>query len=254
LLSAAVEFLFGPNAPSGPSEEERWKLRGAVIADKSISRNNGPISLQEFAPFVDSPPSSWDDTTRIVSEGLLIVAHFNGKPAGRALDEIKDLSKASFDFPELLAESRFATHYSGREGSNEDTDLFYINESSTTLTPPRNTTDRYTLPQFLYEERKMLTKLTAKQFYHCLFVAVLNLIGVIWFAQALEIGGILEQSLGSSLVTALKRGLIPVLLFYSKLFFSIPTVRLLYILGWNRFCKNRNHRRRELATLLLTEQ
>lgn len=243
LLSVAVEFLFGHNAPTGPSEEEKWKLRGAVIVDKSQ-----PIALCELSPYFDSPPFSLDDSARIVSEGLLIVAHFNGKPAGKSSlkDETEDLSKALFGFPELLAESRFATHYT-KDIFLEDTSLFYAEETTTRIASP----DRYTLPEYLIEQRKGLTKLTSKQFYHCLLVAILNAVGVVWFAQALVPGGILEQSLGHNFVLGLKQILIPVLLFYAKFFFFIPAVRLVYILGWNRFCNERNRRRKEFATLLL---
>ena len=60
LLSIAVEFLFGPNSPPAPTEEEKWKLRGAIIVNKSLSQE-GSLSLRELAPFVDSPPSNWEN-------------------------------------------------------------------------------------------------------------------------------------------------------------------------------------------------
>jgi hypothetical protein len=251
LLSVAVEFLFGPTTPSGPSEEEKWRLRGAVIVDKSLSRN-GAISLRELAPFADSPPASWTGIALVVSEGLLVVSHFNGKPAGKPLDETEDLSTSLFDFPELLAESRFAIHYSGpRIGDEEDNDsIFFIRETQVSSS---NRDELNSLPDYLHEQRKVLTKLSSKQFYHCLFVAILNFIGVIWFAQSLEPGGILQQSLGA-IGPTLKWGLIPVLLFYAKVFFLIPMVRLIYIVVWNQFCTRRNTRRLKLATSLQAKE
>jgi hypothetical protein len=92
------------------------------------------------------------------------------------------------------------------------------------------------IPAHLYEHRKVFTKLTTKDFYHCLLIAILNFVGVLWFAQSLELGGILQQIL-EGFGEALKWGLIPVLQFYSKLFFFIPGVRLAYIFGWNEFCR-----------------
>ena len=254
LLSLAVEFLYGPNSSPGPSEEDKWKLRGAFIVDKSSSRGNGPISLSEISPYVDSPPGSLEDDACIVSEGLLIVAHFNGKPSGTTVDETESASRMLFDFPELMAEGRFVTNYAGNRGDVvpfEDLDLFYVRESASPM--PHRTTDRYALPEYLYEERKVLTKLTRKQFGHCFLVASLNFFGVIWFAQSLEPEGVLGQTLRPPLVTTLKRGLIPILLFYAKFFFCIPSVRLIYILGWNHFCNQRNEKRRDLATTLKLE-
>lgn len=245
LLSVAVEFLFGPSSPPAPSEEEKWRLRGAVIMDKSLSRN-GSISLRELAPFVDAPPASWKGSARVVSEGLLVVSHFNGKPAGKSLEESEDLSTSLFDFPELVAESRFATHYSGpRIGDTESSNIFFLTETIA----PSNRDELNLLPDHLHEERRVLTKLTSKQFYHCLFIAILNLFGVIWFAQSLEPAGILGQSLGT-FGSTLKWGLIPVLLFYAKGFFAIPLIRLSYIFVCNQVCTSRNKRRRELAISL----
>lgn len=252
LLSIAVEFLFGPNSPPGPTEEEKWKLRGAIIVDKSLSRS-GPLLLRELAPFVDSPPANWENTRQIVSEGLLIVTHFNGRPSSTSKEENGDQSTAAFDFPELVSESRYSTHYSGPSQEElaalEQKSIFFAIEKSTSC---QNRDELNPLPEFLYEEYKSLTKLTPKQFFHCFAVALLNLVGVIWFAQSLEPGGILDQSFGSVAPT-LRWSLIPILLFYAKFFFSIPAMRLIYILIWNKRCRLRNNRRRKLARLLLEE-
>lgn len=252
LLSIAVEFLFGPTSPPGPTEEEKWKLRGAIIVDKSLSRN-GSLSLRELAPFADSPPSNWENKKQIISEGLLIVAHFNGKPSRASKDEAGDLSIAAFDFPELVSESRFCTQYSGPSeaelASLEQKSLFFLTEKTISS---RNRDELNPLPDYLYEEYKSLTKLTPKQFLHCFVVALLNLIGVVWFEQSLEPGGILDQSLGP-VASTLRWSLIPILLFYAKFFFSIPAMRLIYILIWNKRCRLRNNRRRKLARLLAEE-
>ncbi|CAJ1940412.1 unnamed protein product [Cylindrotheca closterium] len=252
LLSVAVEFLFGPNSPPSPTEEEKWKLRGAIIVDKSLSRN-GSITLRELAPFVDSPPSNWENKRQIISEGLLIIAHFNGKPSRVSKDGDGDTSTAAFDFPEIVSESRFSTHYSGPSQEEvavlEQKSLLFVTEKTISSS---NRDELNPLPKFLYEEYKSLTQLTQKQFLHCFAVALLNLIGVIWFAQSLEPGGILDQSLGP-VSSTLRWSLIPILLFYAKFFFSIPAMRLVYILIWNKRCRLRNNRRRKLAKLLEVE-
>lgn len=244
-LSVAVEYLFHSNSKS-PSEEEKWRLRGAVIVDLSVGKS-GPISLELLSPFVDNPPSGLDATASIVSECLLIVSYFNGKPAGKILDEGQDTTKARFVFPELVSEGRFSTNYSGPvDADNTDRHIFdgifYAKERQRILS---SINDR---PAYLHENFKVLTVLTRKQFLQINLVAVLNFLGVVWFAQSLEQGGILQQSLGPSFVLVLQRTLIPVLLFYAKLFFCIPAARLFYIVGWNWFCKQRNQRRRQLAT------
>jgi hypothetical protein len=247
LLSVAVEFLFGSTTPSGPSEADKWRLRSAVIVEKSTA-----ISLEELSPYADVPPASLKDGARVVSEGLLVVAHFNGIPS-----KTEESTENLFIFPELISESTMATRYedpssdTGTEDDSRWAGLFYVNESSSTSsTNPRSgNRSMTTTPNCLYEQHKNFTKLTSKQFYHCLLVAVLNFIGVVWFAQSLEPGGILEQNIGS-VGPALKWGIIPVLWFYARLFFFIPGVRLAYIFGWNEFCQRRNQRRGQLAVAL----
>jgi hypothetical protein len=170
--------------------------------------NNAPISLQELSPYVDAPPASLDDTARVVSEGLLVVAHFNGVPSKSSADQ-KDSSKTVFGFPELISESQANVRYDDPNSENEDATklegLFYAKEA-TTMSPRSGA-----IPKYLYEQRKVFTKLSSKQFYHCLLIAVLNFIGVVWFAQSLEPGGILENSIGK-FGAALKWSLSPVLL------------------------------------------
>ena len=81
LLSVVVEFLFGPSPfPPGPTELERWKLRGAVIIALSSKASQQGVSLEELAPYSDNPPASLEDISSIVSEGLRVVSHFNGVP------------------------------------------------------------------------------------------------------------------------------------------------------------------------------
>ena len=74
LLSVVVEFLFGPSSFwPGPTEFERWKLRGLAVINISSSANRWSgqgLSLEELSPYADSPPASLDDSAIIVSEGL----------------------------------------------------------------------------------------------------------------------------------------------------------------------------------------
>ncbi len=252
LLSLAVEFLFGPEKAPGPSEADRWRLRGAVILQYHQHQQQS-LALQDWSPYLDSPPSSLKDTRKILAEGLLVVAHFNGIPASQ--DESPgDPTQARFTFPELLAESTVSgSHYDDPDTIQKATleplsrweGLFFKSEAANRTTP------RSTVPPYLYEETLAFTSLAANEFYRCLLVAVLNALGVLWFAQSLQIGGILEQFLAPSVVHGLQWSLIPVLSFYAKLFFTIPTIRLICILIWNERCRMRNDRRSHLANQLL---
>jgi len=243
LLSLAVEFLYGPEKSPGPSAADRWRLRGALILQEQT------LTLQDWTPYLDSPPASLNDTSKIVAGGLLVVAHFNGVPASQ--DELPDNpAQARFVFPELMAESILSgSHYDDPNTIQKATlpipsrwdGLFYQSDTA----PP--TTPRSTVPPFLYEEKMAFTSLTAHDFYRCLLVATLNALGVMWFAQSLQLGGILEQFLAPSVVHGLQWTLIPVLTFYAKLFFAIPTIRLIYIIIWNELCRMRNIRRSNFA-------
>jgi hypothetical protein len=248
LLSVAVEFLFGPTSPTAPTEADKWRLRGAFIEQKSLP-NSTSISLEELSPYSDNPPASLNETSKVVSEGLAVVAHFNGVPSD--VDKsITGIGKAHFIFPELIAESKIATRYDDPLDTTTDDEslegLFYIKEASASH---GRTTRTGEVPSFLKEDRVVFTKLQSKQFYHCLGLGVLNVLGVLWFAQSLEPGGILEPSLGAA-GDALKWGVIPVLKIYAKLFFAIPATRLLWIMGCNMFRKKRNVRRGGLASAL----
>ena len=252
LLSVAVEFLFGSTVSSGPSQAEKWKLRSAVIVQKSTIGNSS-ISLQEFIPYSDSPPDTLEDKPRVVSEGLLVVSHFNGQPVKCDEPVSEDLSKAKFCFPELISEGNTATNYRDiRIGSSVDNKrslfdgFFYAKETNNEAFTGSNRVD---LPKCLLEEYKVFSKLTSKEFFRCLIVALLNFLGVVWFDQSLNPDGILHDNLGS-FGTSLKWGLIPVLQFYAKLFFIIPSIRIAYLLGWNELCKRRNLRRAYLASSL----
>jgi hypothetical protein len=273
LLSLAVEFLFGTSKPPGPTEADRWRLRSTVILEKSQQSKSSSVPLQAMSPFLDSPPGSLEDVAKVVTEGLLVVAYFNGVPASDTKNDslVKkevDLAKAQFVFPELLAESSHSTaRYDdpsiihqvtltfGAQATSRWAGLFYQKDATHHSTPSNRTGGRTnSTPPFLNEQTIVFTALTSKQFYHCLLVGILNWIGVIWFAQSLEIGGILEQFLAPGVVQALRWGLIPVLRFYANLFFTIPFVRLVYILVWNEMCMRRNRRRSHLAAQLAAEQ
>jgi hypothetical protein len=269
LLSSLVEFLFGPTTSPGPSEADRWRLRSAVIVEKASSdngNNSTSMTLQEFAPFADSPPSSLDDTFQIVKEGLSVVAHFNGVPSSHDDTTKQDQTKALFNFPELIAEGHMSTRYDDPQlwncyttisERNRWENFFYVTTESSSTTSstastasPNNMRRGSTIPKFLYEQYKPYTTLSRNQFTHCSSIAILNFVGVIWFAQSLQPGGILEDTLPDGFVKILKVGLIPILWFYARLFLIIPLARLIYIFIWNELCQQRNHMREILSNSL----
>ena len=117
ILSIIVEFLFGPSPfQPGPSEFDKWKIREHFILTKHTTQEEGGISMIQFLPFVDSPPSPllqesqlWENCqTR--TECLKIITHFNGVPYNPQPCETLETSssssessfKAHFVFPELI--------------------------------------------------------------------------------------------------------------------------------------------------------
>lgn len=262
LLTSLVEFLFGPNQPMRPSEADKWRLRSAVIMEKSsgTGRNgNSAVSLAELSPYADSPPESIDDEFKVLTEGLVVVSYFNGVPSSqtRTADEggTDTTSKSKdaaflFDFPELMAESHMNIRYDDLVDASHESqkdswkNFFFMSDETGTQTTTLSS--RSETPSFLFERRKVFSSLSKQKFVHCLLVASLNLLGVLWFAQSLAPGGLLQESLGGFGHT-LRSTLIPILWFYGRLFFAIPTVRLGYILAWNRSCRSRNNQREKLA-------
>ena len=237
LLSMAVEFLFGPIpfAP-GPTEMEKWKLRAAVIMEQASS-NDGSVTLANLSPYVDDPPDSLADDVKIQTGGLTIVTHFHGIPK-----PTEDNDK-HFLFPELLAESMHATTYEEVPDSDNDSWQALLYVPDIVLWSP---TGR--LPSSLQERRYRLTMLGSKQFVTCITVGSLNLIGVWWLALSLYPGGVLNDFIRNvTVVGVLQRTIVPVLQFYSVLFFALPVGRLAVILGFNSTREARNRKRADLA-------
>ena len=270
LLSLAVEFLFGPEKPPSPLDADRWRLRGVVILERSQGSKTSSVSLRELSPYLDSPPASLNDVSKIVSEGLLVVAHFSGVPAPKSDDTPgdpkKDASSSSaealFIFPELLGESHMTiSRYDDVQCIQKASmalekqphrwkDLFWRTQEDTGHSSPASSTLTTGTPPFLHEDKMVFTSLSSKDFFRCLLVAVLNFLGVLWFAQSLVLGGILEGFLPPQVTIGLQWALIPILLFYAKLFFVIPAIRLSYLFIWNEMCMWRNRRRYRLASEL----
>lgn len=251
LLSVAVEFLFGPTPFNpGPSEGEKWRLRGAAIVRLSSTPFQG-LSLEELSPYSETPPASLDHVAGVVAGGLLIVAHFNGVPV--ANDESSSLgpTKARFTFPELLAESSFTTiNFEESPDTDDGTweSLLYTKETTISSHWGRENT-----MNFLHERRYVLTRLESKQFLHCVGLGVLNFIGVLFLQQSLEPGGVLDVGSSGFFAVATKQVLVPVLRFYAILFFALPGARLLFILVLNALRGRRNRRRSDLVKTLMRE-
>jgi hypothetical protein len=230
-------------------------LRSAAmvqLATKNRATGSG-VSLEEMAPYVDFPPHSPEDSARIVEQGLLIVSHFNGVPVkAEAEHDItsSDVRKATFAFPELMAESSVVTRYEHVEDSDDGSweGLLYAKSRAPS---GRRTTG---IPPYLKEERYKFTRLAPNQLLHCIVLGTLNLFGVIWFGQSLLPGGVMEVAPDSVLAAFLLSGLLPVLTFYALLFFSVPLARLLLVIVLNYFRQQRNRRRARLVsqTLLMT--
>jgi hypothetical protein len=248
ILSVAVEFLFGPTPfCPGPSESDRWKLRADVLVQLASTSGAKGLSLEELAPYVDSPPASLDDSAGIIGQGLMVVAHFNGVPTNE--QEEGGAIKSRFIFPELMAESSAVGRYEAPLGDNDDdgtwASLLYAKEPVSS--PRRKTLET---PCSLKEVYYKLTTLSSQQLIHCSLLGFLNLIGVLWLSRSIEKGGIIEVQDGSPMAGFLRKGLLPLLRFYAVLFFVLPGGRLLLILVLNSLRRQRNVRRENLARAL----
>jgi hypothetical protein len=270
LLSSLVEFLFGPTLPPRPSEADKWRLRSAVIVEKASNsrRNTRSISLQELAPYADSPPSSLEESFQVIREGLAVVAYFNGVPSHTSSTDNKQSthvdtegdSTALFDFPELIAEGHDKGRYDDpnfwEQAHNVSEDnhrwkgFFYCDEASEGSSTSSQAASRSAIPKFLYESPTSFTTLSRNHFTHCTMIALLNFIGVLWFAQSVEPGGILYDYLNVTFGNFLRHGLIPVLWFYARVYLLTPFGRMVYLLIWNELCQQRNQKRSHLAMQL----
>ena len=257
LLSVVVEFLFGPNPFSpGPTESDRWKLRGAVIVSLSSQPNReSGVSLEELAPYSDSPPASLEDSASVVSEGLRIVSHFNGVPVLTAADGKSTANeKARFIFPELMAEA--STGMSMNAFSHLYPDLSPLSwenmlfaKDTLTFAPRSQEAVHDACPDQLYEKYYVLSKLQSKQFGQCCLLGSLNFIGIVWLRQSIGRDGLLQISNRTLYVIA--DGILAVLYFYAKLFFALPLARLVvFVVCCNYFVRRRNERRTIVAKAL----
>lgn len=254
LLSIVVEFLFGPSpfAP-GPNPRQVGLLRAAALT--KLSHEHNSVTLEQMAPFTESPPKDLEDTRTIVQQGMMIVGYFHGIPSQHFPDTMSN-AKAAFCFPELCSESAISIspQMISKQDSPSTITVQSILYDTTTHTPSSsgngnrysrvNQTDQSLA--FLREEPYRLTRLTSRQFLHCVGLGTLNLVGVIWLRQSqqtiLALPPIVAYTFG--------RILLPLLVFYAILFFVLPLGRLLMVVVWNHFRMERNVRRKKLADLL----
>jgi len=287
LLSVAVEFLFGPSdsddnsTNNGSSYElEKWKHKAAVIMALSAASEGKGVSLRELLPYTDNPPASIDDASTL-RETMKLITYFNGKPASSSSDPSGGID-AYFFFPEIMAET---------ETNISDLSQKIMSLCSSDFAPPPNTASKSsiisllykndddndsdfeepdfelpesTVPKYLYERPKFLTHLSRRQFNQCLFLGLLNFIGIISVQAALMPGGTFDLSAMatdadlSGATTSRRRKqqfnlwiwlaptilkLLKVLRFHSIIFFLLPFTRLL-ILAIQNYCIDRRNQRR----------
>lgn len=285
LLSVAVEFLFGPSDDESCNNKlttsrrvlERWKFRASIIIALSSSSGGNGVSLRELLPHVDNPPKSADDASAM-SEAMKIVTYFNGKPVD--CDNGSSNMDARFCFPELMAEMNhdinattqrlFSLGSSEFAGSSSDmniSSILYKEEEDTNYSIASSSSNG--TPLFLYERPFVLTELSRQQFGQCVFLGLLNFVGVIWIQNALSPGGLLQLPVAAAAAAAasgssrrskrqgndkllaavsfLILGLFKILRFYAGLFFAIPLCRLVIILLRNYGVQKRNERRQQFV-------
>jgi len=226
-------------------------------------------------------------STAIVSEALKVVSHFNGVPVkdsgasdgdnASGDDEQKpflDMTQSRFVFPELMSEEETVGKSSnelvvpmdnnmglniyddGNENHQMWESFFYTDPNNAqgiamarlNLTMGRTNNEpagALSPPMYLKESRHVLTQLTPTQFGQCILLNTINTIGIWMFRKSIESGGLLEISypLGYTVTS----GLLCFLAFYAKLFFALPTARMVYIICLNLGIQKRNERRKALA-------
>lgn len=106
------------------------------------------------------------------------------------------------------------------------------------------------IPEYLVEERHMLTKMTKIDFYKCVLLNVVNYVGLLFLWASIQKGGVLEIQDHNSYVYKIIRSTLLLLSFYAKLFFIIPLCRMMLLLVLNHFINIRNERRKGFAHVL----
>jgi hypothetical protein len=141
-----------------------------------------------------------------------------------------------------MAESSSVMNYDEAPDPDDGTWEYLLYSGDVIITQTRTIGKSYQLPSSLQERRYLLTMLEKKQFQQCVLLGTLNYIGVLWLRQSLQPGAVLDISnmAGGILSVLLMRGLMPVLHFYSLLFFVLPLARLLIVIILNAVRGQRN--------------
>ena len=240
------EFLFGPSYTPGPTETERWKLRAAVILNKT----GGIVSLSELLPYVDEPPKS----IHITHSSLSIVSHFRGKPLlnrnaqedGGSANELfcfRELSESVSEIDSILNDCVMPTH--------DFTSRSVLPQLYRSTSTPNIQSKTSALPLFLVQQTYNFTNLTQSQFYSCVFVAIMNYFGIIWGKSLLEEEMILNKFSFPLFITSL-HVIFLCLHVYSVFFLFMPVLRFLVYSLLNARINNKNHRRSSIANELIS--
>ena len=245
------EFLFGPSDPPGPVESDRWRLRAAVILNKT----GGIISLTQLLPYVDFPPRNQE----ITHPSLEIVSHFRGKPVfeSEANENVKHNSPL-FCFRELsesVTEIDFMLSCS-QNSINADSDyisgnsLPHLCRSTSSSNLQRKTG---TLPSYLVEQNYRFTNLTQYQFCSCVFISIMNYIGVAW-AKSLVRDEMVVREISFPLIMSALNVVFSCLHLYSLFFLIVPVLRFIFYFVLNIRINKNNKRRYYIASNLNSGQ
>ena len=222
-----------------------------------------------MTPFFDNPPNSFQDVKQIIASGLEVVTHFNGIPIMKETknneNDSWNAAKSTFCFPELLGEAESGglptpkTYASAMEDTSQASAVWYsllyqpsLDFQSLSVEMDELTMNAYNsnIPKHLHEQKHVLTKLTPKQFYTCVALGVLNYLGMIWFCNAVQPKGALASVMIIPFVQSFLMLLAKLLMFYAKLFFLLPTLRLGVIIILNYNLNQRNQKRKRYSQLL----
>jgi hypothetical protein len=215
LVSTIVEFLFGPTPfAARPLPPDVWMLRSAALV--SLSTRNRAVGVGAIVTLEDIAPYVDYPPDSIVDstsivEQGLLIVSYFNGIPVK-VDEDCNVVKAAFAFPELLSESLATKRFEYVTDMDDGSwEMFLCAKDDGSV----QTTN--SISSYLKEERYKFTRLSPKQLTQCVVLGAL----------------------------------LPTLKFYAILYFVLPGMRLLLILGLNRIRLCRNTKRARLVSRVL---
>lgn len=269
-LDSIFSYIFGDGNPNMEVEEQRLQMAAQVIRD-----NNGAVTAEQLAPFLDAPAPDYSTTkSAYVDESFVLplVTQLEGEPQvtedGDIVYVFPDLqisaSSQNFMAPantnnKILKRAGLPSNASDRDirqllysngisarTSLEKKDLLALLEQAL---PPMSAAEEASFDPSVLEERPYQFSLAPEMYK---FFA--GGLGVVNLGGALYLGNLLSQYRLYGVQLPSYFGVVqsgyPFLLAYAVLFNAIPLARNFWIKGQNAEIQKRNSNRRKWRTAL----